>query len=177
VLENLFEKLQLDGIRWSADQPEPYYHPGKACRILCGNTVIGTLGELHPAVQERYELERPAYCFELDFEAIVRLSGKRRAIVPPSRYPDSVRDLALLAPLEQAAEQLLACVNGLRLKELEHVDVFDLYQGEKIPAGQKSIALRLRYRSPERTLTDDEVSVLHQKVVATLAKKLGVVLR
>jgi len=97
--------------------------------------VIGTLGELHPAVQNRYELERPAYCFELDFEALVRLSGKRRAIVPPSRYPDSVRDLALLAPLELAAEQLLSCVNGLRLKELEDVDVFDLYQGEKIPSG------------------------------------------
>lgn len=177
VLENLFEKLQLDGIRWSADQPEAYYHPGKACRILCGNTLIGTLGELHPAVQARFELERTAYCFELDFEALVRLSGKRRAIVPPSRYPDSVRDLALLAPLELAAEQLLACVTGLRLKELEHVDVFDLYQGEKIPAGQKSIALRLRYRSPERTLTDDEVSALHQKVVDSLAKKLGVSLR
>jgi phenylalanyl-tRNA synthetase beta chain len=88
-----------------------------------------------------------------------------------------VRDLALLAPLELAAEQLLSCVNGLRLKELEDVDVFDLYQGEKIPSGQKSIALRLRYRSPERTLTDDEVSALHQKVVDTLAKKLGVTLR
>ena len=177
VLENLFEKLQLDGIRWSAEQPEPYYHPGKACRILCGTTLIGTLGELHPAVQGRYELERPAYCFELDFEALVWLSGKRRAIVPPSRYPDSVRDLALLAPLELAAEQLLSCVSGLRLKELEDVNVFDLYQGQAIPSGQKSIALRLRYRSPERTLTDDEVSALHQKVVATLAKKLGVALR
>ncbi|MGE3258889.1 MAG: phenylalanine--tRNA ligase subunit beta [Geobacter sp.] len=177
VLENLFEKLQLDGIRWSAEQPEPYYHPGKACRILCGTTLIGTLGELHPAVQGRYELERPAYCFELDFEALVRLSGKRRAIVPPSRYPDSVRDLALLAPLELASEQLLSCVSGLRLKELEDVNVFDLYQGQAIPSGQKSIALRLRYRSPERTLTDDEVSALHQKVVDTLAKKLGVALR
>jgi len=177
VLENLFEKLHLDGIRWTADQPEAYYHPGKACRILCGTTSIGTLGELHPKVQARFELDRPAYCFELDFEALVRLSGKRRAIVPPSRFPDSVRDLALLAPLELAAEQLLACVNGLRLKELEQVDVFDLYQGEKIPAGQKSIALRLRYRSPERTLTDDEVSTLHQKVVDSLAKKLGVALR
>jgi len=177
ILENLFEKLQMDGIHWSAEQPELYYHPGKACRILCGATVIGTLGELHPAVQGRFELERPVYCFELDFEALVRLSGKRRAIVPPSRYPDSVRDLAVLAPIELAAEQLLACVNGLRLKELENVTVFDLYQGEKIPAGQKSIALRLRYRSLERTLTDDEVSTLHQKVVDSLAKKLGVSLR
>lgn len=177
VLENLFDELQLGDIRWSADNPEAYYHPGKACRISCNNTPIGTLGELHPAVQARFELERPVYCFELDFEALVRLSGKRRAIVPPSRYPDSVRDVALLAQLELAAEQLLDCVKGLRLKELERVDIFDLYQGDKIPAGNKSLALRLRYRSLERTLTDDEVSALHQKVVDTLAKKLGVALR
>lgn len=177
ILENLFESLQMADIRWSADTAEVYYHPGKACRILCGNTEIGTLGELHPAVQARFELERPAYCFELDFEALVRLSGKRKPIVPPSRYPDSVRDVALLAPLELAADQLMACVAGLRLKELEQVEIFDLYQGEKIPAGHKSIALRLRYRSLERTLTDDEVAALHAKVIDSLTKKLGVALR
>lgn len=177
ILENLFEALQLGDIRWSADNPEPYYHPGKACRILCGDALIGTLGEIHPAVQARFELERPVYCFELDFEAMVRLSSRCKGIVPPARYPDSVRDVALLAPLELPAEQLLACIQGLRLKELERVTIFDLYQGEKIPAGYKSVALRLRYRSPQRTLTDDEVSALHQKVVDTLAKKLGVTLR
>ncbi len=177
ILENLFDVLQLGNIRWSAENPEPYYHPGKACRILCGNQLIGTLGEIHPTVQARFELERPVYCFELDFEAVVRLAGKHQGIEPPTRYPDSVRDVALVAPLELPAEQLLACVQGLRLKELERVTIFDLYQGEKIPAGSKSIALRLRYRSSERTLTDDEVSALHQKVVATLVKKLGVALR
>lgn len=177
VLEGLFEGLQLSDIRWSAEGPEVYYHPGKACRIYSGSTVIGTLGEIHPAVQARFELERPVYCFELDFEALVRLSGKRKPIVPPSRYPDSARDVALLTPLELPAEQLLACVKGLRLKELESVDIFDLYQGDKLPVGHKSIALRLKYRSSERTLTDDEVSVLHQKVVDTLVKKVGVTVR
>ncbi len=177
VLENLFNRLQIADLRWDAENPEVYYHPGKACRILSGNMVIGSLGELHPSVQASFELERTCYCFELDFEALVCLSGNRQPIVPPSRYPESVRDLALLAPLELAAEQLIACVKGLRLKELEAVTIFDLYQGEKIPAGHKSIALRLRYRSLERTLTDDEVSELHQKVVATLTKKLSVALR
>ena len=177
ILEDLFASLQLDDIRWSAENPEAYYHPGKACRIFSGATEIGTLGELHPSVQARFELERAAYCFELDFEALVALSGKRNVIVPPSRYPDSVRDVALLAPLELAADQLVACVRGLRLKDLEMVDIFDLYQGDKIPEGYKSIALRLRYRSPERTLKDEEVSSLHQKVVNTLTKKMGVTLR
>ena len=177
ILENLFEKLCLDDIRWSDEQPELYYHPGKACRILCGDRLLGTLGELHPAVQARFNLERPAYCFELDFEALVALSGSRRTMVPPSRYPDSVRDMAVLVPLELPAERLCSCIRELRLKELEHLSIFDLYQGDTIPTGYKSVALRLRYRSIERTLTDDEVSVLHQKVLNTMVKKLGVALR
>lgn len=177
ILENLFDRLHLTDIRWSAENPEVYYHPGKACRIFCGDTPIGTLGEFHPVVLERFEIERVAYGFELDFEALVRLAGKRCAIMPPSRYPDSVRDIALLAPQELPAAQLVNCARGLRLKELEHLDIFDLYQGDKIPAGYKSIALRLRYRSAERTLTDEVVSGLHQKVVDALTKKLGVSLR
>ena len=177
ILEGLFEQLNLSNIQWLSDQPELYYHPGKSCRILCGDVQIGTLGELHPAVQARFELERPAYCFEVDFEALVRLSGKRAAIVPPSRYPDSVRDVALLAAADLPAQQLIACVGSLKLKELEGVEIFDLYQGDKIPAGHKSIALRLRYRSHERTLTDEEVTAIHQKVVGSLVKKVGVSVR
>lgn len=177
VLENLFNRLQITNLRWDAENPEAYYHPGKACRIFSGNTFIGTLGELHPSVQASFELERICYCFELDFEALVSFYGKRQPIVPPSRYPESVRDLALLVPLEQAAEQLVACVNGLHLNELKSITLFDLYQGDNIPSGHKSVALRLRYRSLERTLTDDEVSALHQKVISTLTKKLSVTVR
>lgn len=177
VVENLFELLKINTVSWVSDQPEPYYHPGKCCRVFVGQTLVGSVGELHPQVLAAYEIERPVYYFELNFEELVRLAGKGDAIVPPSRFPESVRDVALLAPLELPAASLLDCVRGSKVKELEDVAIFDLYQGDRLPAGNKSIALRLRYRAADRTLTDEEVQQLHQKVVANLTGKLGVTTR
>ena len=177
IVENLFDLLQIRGAVWSADTPETFYHPGKACRIMFGGGTIGTVGEIHPEVLKNYEIDRPVYYFELNFEELVRLAGARKAIVPPSRFPDSVRDLALLAPLELASSQLLDCVRALKQKELEDVVIFDLYQGDRVPAGHKSIALRLRYRAADRTMTDDEVQLVHQKVINALTGKLGVSVR
>ncbi len=177
VVEALFDQLQITGAVWSADTPEPFYHPGKCCRIMIGDVTVGTLGELHPTVLANYEIERTVYYFELNFEDMVRFSGTRPAIVPPSRYPDSVRDLALLSPLELPSSSFVACINALKLKELEDVVIFDIYQGERVPQGFKSVALRLRYRAADRTLTDDEVQIVHQKVIAALTGKLGVTVR
>jgi len=177
IVENLFEQLHIRGVVWSSDTPEPFYHPGKCCRILVGGATVGTIGEIHPDVLKNYDIERSVYYFELNFEELVRLAGNRKAIVPPSRFPDSVRDLALLAPLELASSQLLDCVRGLRLKELEEVAIFDLYQGDRVPEGHKSIALRLRYRSSDRTMTDDEVHLVHTKVISTLTGKLNITVR
>jgi len=117
------------------------------------------------------------FYFELNFEELVRLAGGQKKIIPPSRYPDSVRDLALLLDRERPISELIDCINGLRLKELEEVTIFDLYQGDRIPADSKSVALRLRYRSSERTLTDEEVQKLHQKVVDAATQKLGATVR
>ncbi len=177
ILENLLYELNIRDISWLSENPEPYYHPGKACRIMSGKTLIGSLGEIHPKVQASYDLERSVYCFELDFESLLGISSKSPAIVPPSRYPDTVRDLALLAPVDVSAGQMIDSIKSMRIKELEELGVFDLYQGDKIPAGFKSIALRLRYRSADRTLTDEEVASIHQKVVDAVVKKLNVSVR
>lgn len=177
IVENLFELLQISGVDWQPEEPETFYHPGKCCRIQIGSTLVGSLGELHPEVLAHFEIERPVFYFELNFEELVKLSGKRKAIVPPSRFPDSVRDIALLVPLEQASVQLISSIKKLKLKELEEISIFDLYQGEKLPEGHKSIALRLRYRAVDRTLTDDEVQKIHQKVLGALTENASVTLR
>ena len=83
----------------------------------------------------------------------------------------------MLAPQDLAASVLLECIAGVRLKELEEVAIFDLYQGEHLPSGMKSIALRFRYRSVERTLTDEDVQRFHQKVVNALTTRLPVTMR
>lgn len=178
IVEDLLRLLQISAPEWVAEEPEPFYHPGKCCRIKVGQTLIGTVGELHPQVLANFGIERPVYYFELNFEAMVQLaSSSRKTIMPPSRFPDSARDIALLAPLDLASSQLLDCVKKLKLKELEDISIFDLYQGDRVPEGHKSIALRLRYRAADRTLTDDEVQSIHQKVALSLTEKLGVTIR
>ncbi len=177
IIENLLDSLHIRGVKWIADSPETYYHPGKSCSIMVGRDRIGTLGEIHPTVQENFEIEKPVYAFELDFATLVKLSSQMTTITAPSRFPDSTRDIALLAPDELPADKLLECINTVKAQEIEQVEIFDVYRGTGIQEGFKSIAIRIRYRSYERTLTDDEIAGIHAKVIAVLVNKLNVSIR
>ena len=177
ILESLLSQLRVGGVKWVADEPEQFYHPGKSCSIMAGRERIGSVGELHPTVQENFGLDRPVYCFELDFEKVLTLAREKQTISAPSRFPDSTRDIAMLAPVDLPAEKIIECIQGVKVKEVEQVDIFDLYLGKGIPEGFKSIAVRIRYRSYERTLTDEEIGKLHGKIVDTLLNKVKVSIR
>lgn len=177
IVETVLDSLDIGGVSWTTDNPESYYHPGKSCRILAGRDCIGSVGELHPTVQVNFEIEKPVFCFELDFEKLVKLSRTKKTITAPSRFPDSTRDLALLAPEELAAVKIIDCIKSEKSKEIEHVQVFDVYRGKGVPEGYKSIAVRIRYRSFERTLAEDEIAALHAKIIAKLIDKLPVTVR
>jgi phenylalanyl-tRNA synthetase beta chain len=177
IIESLLELLNIGGISWAPDISEPYFHPGKSCTIFSGRESIGSVGEIHPTVQDNFGLGKPVFCFELDFEKLVKLSNTKLTITTPSRFPDSTRDIAMLVPDGLLYEKIIGCVNGLKAKEIEDVLIFDVYRGQGIPDGFKSIAIRLRYRSYERTLTDDDISALHKKVTDGLVSKLKVTLR
>ena len=177
LVESVLDDLQVTGARYSAQGLDPYYHPGKACRIICGNRELGSFGELHPSVQENYGIAAPLFYLELNFEKLIGVRKETVAAQVPSRFPSTFRDIAMLLPAETPAAEVVACVQGVKAAELEGVELFDLYTGGNIPAGEKSIAIRVRYGSRERTLTDDEVSKLHQRVMAALQKKLNVSFR
>jgi phenylalanyl-tRNA synthetase beta chain len=177
VVENLMDQLNISGVVYECDGIDPFYHPGKSCVIKKKGEVLGSLGEIHPTVQENYGLEKAPFYFELHFEKLVAASSEAFDVSAPPRFPDTFRDIAMVLPVETPAVEILNCVTGLRTKEIEGAEIFDLYTGGNIPAGKKSIAVRVRYRSPERTLTDDEVTRLHNRVVDTLLAKLNVTIR
>jgi phenylalanyl-tRNA synthetase beta chain len=177
VIENLLELLHIGRVSWVADLPEPYYHPGKSCSVMAGKERIGSFGEIHPTVQANFGIEKPVYAFELDFEKLVALANQKRAISAPSRFPDSTRDIAMLAADDVQAERIVACVNSVKAREIEQVEIFDLYRGAGIQEGFKSIAIRIRYRSYERTLTDEEIGAIHARVIDALVNKLNVTIR
>lgn len=177
IVECLLEMLHIDGITWVANSPEPYYHPGKSCSIMKGRDRIGAIGEIHPTVQENFNIDRPVFCFELDFEKMVRFAKRVTSITVPSRFPDSARDIALLVPEGVFSEQIIESIRGVKAYEVERVDVFDVYRGAGIPEGFKSVAVRVRYCSNERTLMDDEIGTIHSKIIDNLVNKLKVSIR
>lgn len=177
IVENIFELLHITGVKWVLDNPETYYHPGKSCCIMIGRDRIGSLGEIHPTVQETFGLEKPVFSFELELDKLVKYSRRKAAIFVPSRFPDSSRDIALLVPEETASERVIECINGVKAREIEQVDIFDVYRGTGIPEGYKSVAVRVRYRSYERTLLDDEIIAIHGKIIDALVNKLKVSIR
>ena len=177
IVETVLDLLNIGGISWDILNTEPYYHPGKSCRIFAGRECVGSLGEIHPTVQKNFEIEKPVFCFELDFEKLVKLSQTKKTISAPSRFPDSTRDIAMLIPEELPAIKIVECVRAEKSKEIEHVQIFDVYRGKGVPEGQKSIAVRIRYRSLDRTLAEEEISALHNKIIINLTDKLKVALR
>lgn len=177
IVETVLDYLDIGGVTWVNDNPEPYFHPGKSCRILAGRDCIGSVGELHPTVQKNFEIEKPVFCFELDFEKLVKYSRTKKTITAPSRFPDSTRDIALLIPEELASAKIVECIKAEKAKEIEHVQIFDVYRGKGVAEGYKSVAVRVRYRSFERTLADEEISSLHNKIIASLTDKLQVTVR
>lgn len=177
VVETVADLFKLPRLDFVQGGVEPFYHPGKSAALLCRDTLIGTLGEIHPDVQEAFELERTVYYFELDFAKLIELSAEQVKIVPPSRFPDTYRDIAMLVNLQTPAAAVVDCIKGVKSDKVTIVEIFDVYTGDKIPADQKSLAVRVRYGSSERTLTDDEVNRIHQKIVGALTAGLQVTIR
>ena len=156
----------------------PYLHPGRAARVSCDGAVLGLLGELHPAEALRLELSLPCVLFEVDLLNLLTYSIRDAQVVqPPPRFPAVRRDLALVLGREVPADRVVRTVSALDVTLLESVELFDVYQGESIPTGKKSVALACRYRARDRTLTDEEVNRAHSLVIEQARARLGAELR
>ena len=177
VVESIATLFKLPKLSFIQGGVEPFYHPGKSAAIICDSALIGTIGEIHPDVQEAFELDRAVYYFELDLAQLVAKSADVLPIVAPSRFPDTYRDIAMLIPVNMPSQAVVDCICGVKNDRVTSVEIFDLYTGDKIPAGNKSIAVRVRYGSFERTLTDEETSRVHQKIVNSLVSVLNVSIR
>ncbi len=156
----------------------PYLHPGRAAQFSCDGSMLGLLGELHPAEAMRLELSYPCVVFEVDLANLMTyFSVGARSVQPPPRFPAVRRDLALVLDRDFPADTVVRTVSALDVALLESVELFDVYQGDPIPAGKKSVALACRYRAKDRTLTDEEVNRAHSLVIEQARSRLGAELR
>ncbi|MBI2895152.1 MAG: phenylalanine--tRNA ligase subunit beta [Deltaproteobacteria bacterium] len=150
----------------------PWLHPRSACVIEAAQKVVGRVGELHPDVIESLDLGGPVAVVEADLDALRTVRGERR-FAPLPRFPAVSRDVALLVDESVRAADITRVVGASSGELLESIELFDVYRGEQIPPGKKSLALSIRYRAADRTLTDAEVDSLHATVLGGLVDDLG----
>lgn len=181
ILESIFKRLGLT-VDYRSDQEDPRFHPGRTASLwVRGRMRLGTFGQLHPQLRQEQDLPDEVYVFQLNWPVLVTClaSGKQKAVKfgGYSPFPPSDRDLALYAPVSVSVAELEKVITKGGGKLLESVTLFDEYRGESVPEGQRSLAFRLIYRSPDRTLTDEDIDPVHQKVRAALEKQFQVTLR
>ncbi|GHH97245.1 phenylalanine--tRNA ligase subunit beta [Neobacillus kokaensis] len=176
ILEGLFAKL---GITEKVDYVQAQVdglHPGRTAEIKLNGSVIGFIGQVHPSVQKDLDL-KDTYVFELSLKAILEEETEDLHYVAIPRFPSITRDIALVANKETVSGALKNIILEAGAPLLKEAQVFDLYEGDKMEEGKKSIAFSLKYADPERTLTDEEVTKVHEKVLSALEEKSGAVLR
>jgi phenylalanyl-tRNA synthetase beta chain len=177
LMEGILGQFLLPNAQWDTTAVEPFLHPGKACAIRCQGQIVGTLGEVHPQTLQAFEIDQPVYLLDLNLAALFALATGHAGFRPLSRYPDIYRDSAFLIDEEIPAAQVFATLAEVKNKNLEDIVLFDVYRGQGVPQGKKSLAIRARYRSLEKTLTDEEIQSVHGKIIRTLQKNLGAEIR
>jgi phenylalanyl-tRNA synthetase beta chain len=200
LAEELLARLGIAGVTY---QPAAYpvFHPGRCAVVAVREMVskgkrespalpapihsigcdvsgpVGIMGEVHPTVRQRFELGERVWLLALDLERLLPLASDERQHVPLPKFPPVVQDIAVVVdigvPAARVAETVRQAAGGI----LADLSLFDVYQGEPIPAGKKSLAYSLTYQAPDRTLTDEEVARTRERIVQRLAKELGVTLR
>ncbi len=171
--------LEVCGVAdWTLQKTDaPTFHPGRNAEVLLGDRRIGVFGEVHPEVLENYDLPYKAYLFEFDLEGLTDAATFAKRFEPISIYPKVARDLAIVVDKEILSDMPTELIYTTGGDSVDSVRLFDVYEGEQVPEGKKSLAYTITYHSATETLTDKAVNALHDEVVKRLNWELGAELR
>ena len=176
VVEVLVKGLGL--LKTSINKTDDHlYHPGQRASLKAGDTIIGTFGLLHPVIVRNYELTGDVFAAELDLGKAAANMAREKRVEAPSRFPAVTRDVALLVSADTKVEEISSIIKKAGGRLLDDAYPFDLYTGKNIPKEKKSIAYRLTYQAPDRTLTVEEVETVHARVIDALKKNLQAEIR
>ncbi len=176
VVEGMLEVCGITDYTFRKTE-DPTFHPGRNAEVLLENRRIGILGEAHPTVLESYELPYKAYLFELDLEALADAADFSKRFEPIPIYPSVLRDLAIVVDEDMQSDVPINIIYSTGGELVKSVRLFDVYVGDQVPEGKKSLAYTITYHSATETLTDKAVNDLHDKVVKRLNEELGAELR
>ena len=176
IVEGLMDSLGLvEGLTFEQAVLEGM-HPGRTANIYLNNKRIGFIGQIHPTEQNKRDL-KDTYVMEMNLDKILSVETEELLYTPVPRHPSISRDIALVVSTETSAGILQDVIRRAGGELLAGVKLFDLYEGDNVESGKKSLAFSLTYRHPERTLTDEEVVKAHEKVLTALTSEAGALLR
>ncbi|MCT8977291.1 phenylalanine--tRNA ligase subunit beta [Clostridium sp. CX1] len=177
VVENMLEALGIEKFSFKRESENPSFHPGKTAALYIKKDLVGILGEIHPDVAENYGIDERCYIAGLNLDVLYSNANLDKKYKALPKYPAVTRDMAILVDdnvLVQEIEDIMWKQGG---NIVESIKLFDVYKGEQVPQGKKSIAYALVYRVENRTLTDADVNKVHDKILRTLENRLGAQLR
>ncbi|MDJ0659633.1 MAG: phenylalanine--tRNA ligase subunit beta [Crocosphaera sp.] len=180
ILDSVFERLGVS-VEYQPDSQDERLHPGRTASLWLNGERLGIFGQIHPQLRQEKDLMDAVYGFELDFRCLSKVLNQDSLLTPHfetySSYPAVERDLAFFAALEVSVAELTQTMTKAGGKLLTGVELFDDYQGKNVPDGQRSLAFSLAYRAGDRTLTDEDVEPVHDKIRQSLVKQFEVTLR
>ncbi|PYJ95661.1 MAG: phenylalanine--tRNA ligase subunit beta [Verrucomicrobia bacterium] len=177
LLEAFFEPFGLRGITWSRRAEGASLFLESALVQLGGKLTLGEAGQVSPLLAKQHDLRDPVLLAELNFDALLARRNTGKSFKPLPQFPSIRRDIAMLVPESTTHEAVLKVVKQAKPANLESVELFDIFRGQHVPAGRKSMAYAFTYRHAERTLTDVEVNTAHEKLVEQCRQMLQATVR
>lgn len=177
VIEEFFEQTGLDKkVSYDPSAGKPFLHPGRQANIVYNNNVVGYLGEVHPEVLDNYDIGERAYVAVIDMPYIIKEATFDKKYEGIAKYPAVTRDISMVMPKEILVGEIEAIIEKKGGKLLESYKLFDIYEGNQIAEGYKSVAYSIMFRAKDRTLSDSDVTEVMDKIITAL-KDIGAELR
>jgi len=177
LLDHFLESFGIRGFSWRTETCEQHAFFVEKASLCLGKNVLGTIGQLMPLTARAYDIRESVFMAELDIERLVAMRVPSRSFKAIPAFPSVRRDVAMLVPEATTHVQIQKAVKKAKIKQLDSLEVFDVFRGKNVPEGQKSVAYTFIYRDAEKTLTDQAVNKMHEQLIAQLKQELGAEIR
>ena len=177
TVEELLSRLGIEEYEFVPVKDNPTFHPGRTASLIIKGECVGIIGEVHPAVSEKFECPERTYLAEIEIESLVKNEALESEYKPLPKFPAVSRDIAMLVKDEIMVKQIEDIIKQRAGKILEDIKLFDVYKGKQVPEGMKSVAYSITFRASDRTLTDEEVGKAMTKILDGLKKNIEAQLR
>ena len=177
AVEALLKELRIADVTWTAYADDTAYHPGRCAELRVGDVTLGRVGQVHPLTAKNYDFDMEVFAAELDVEALLAAQGAEPLFTAVPKYPAVTRDLAVVCESAVTVADLLGVITSAGGKRLVGSQLFDIYTGEQVAEGKKSVAFALKFRADDKTLTDEDVDAVMEKILTALREKLGAEIR